>query len=515
MARAKSGASSTSKNPTAAEIRDWYNKNKTQIERYAAAKDSITQLRDVNRTSTRSISTIDKETLKEYFDNIGGNETNMRNTARYLYYRCNILYRLINWYADMWDLNCRKVIPPYSLTKTNNSNTMMKSFSETLDMLDLMNLQGNMTELLINAYREDVCYALTFLDETGMFFYVLEPDECIIDSRYSTSDFGFAINMSRWRNAQRQTIIENLGSPLKEMYAEYERTGQRWVHCTDEYAACFKFRTDTWDTVVPPFVSLFLQLASLEDLVDIQAEADALSIYKLIYLPLKVLSGAKESDDFEVTPDISIEYFNRMIDNAVIPDGVGAAVIPGDELKTIDFSKTVDSDTNSVEKASNQLLQTSGGGAVLNSSSITSTAAFNAWLKSESEFAISTLLPQINGFTNRMLSYKLSNPCKVEHFPVTVYTRQDLAKQLLESCQYSFANRLAYNTCLGISEKETLAMLHFENEVLKLPEVMKFPLSSSFTQSGTENGYTSETGQGAPTKSDDEISTSGDNERNR
>ena len=245
----------------------------------------------------------------------------MRNTARYLYYRCNILYRLINWYADMWDLNCRKVIPPYSLTKTNNSNTMMKSFSETLDMLDLMNLQGNMTELLINTYREDVCYALTFLDETGMFFYVLEPDECIIDSRYSTSDFGFAINMSRWRNAQRQTIIENLGSPLKEMYAEYERTGQRWVHCTDEYAACFKFRTDTWDTVVPPFVSLFLQLASLEDLVDIQAEADALSIYKLIYLPLKVLSGAKESDDFEVTPDISIEYFNRMIDNAVIPDG--------------------------------------------------------------------------------------------------------------------------------------------------------------------------------------------------
>ena len=416
----------------------------------------------------------------------------------------------------MWDLNCRKVVPPYNLTKDNDATKTLKSFNDTLDMLDLMNLQGNMTELLINVYREDVVYALTFLDDTGMFFYILEPDECIIDTRYSTGDFGFAINMSKWRSSQRQTIIEYLGSPLKEMYEEYEKTNVKYIHCPDEYAACFKFRTDIWDTVVPPFVSLFLQLAALEDLVDIQAEADALSIYKLIYLPLKVISGSKESDNFEVTPDISMEYFNRMVDSGAIPDGVGGAIIPGDELKTIDFSKTVDSDTNSVEQATNQILQTSGGGAVLNSNNITSTAAFNAWLQSESEFATSTLLPQINGFINRMLSYKLSNPSKVHCFEVTVYTREKLAEQLLTSCQYSYSNRLAYNTCLGISEKETLALNYLENEVLKLPDIMQYPLSSSFTSSGsntTEDGYTSEIGQGAPKKDDDELSESGDRMR--
>lgn len=85
---------------------------------------------------------------------------------------------------------------------------------------------------------------------------------------------------------------------------------------------------------------------------------------------------------------------------------------------------------------------------------------------------------------------------------------------MLKSAQYSYPNRLAYNTCLGITERETLAMLYFENEVLKLPELMKYPLSSSFTSSGTEDGYTSEVGQGAPKKDAGDLTNKGDESRN-
>lgn len=510
MAQREKSASSTSKKPTASEVRDWVDQNP----KYAFNQDTARKLRDLTQSITKRTPTVDKETLRSYFKNIGGNEKNLRTTARYLYYRSNIFFRLVNWYAGMWDLNCRKVVPKYDLTKSPKKNKFLKSYNSTLDALDLMNMAGNMREILLTVYREDVCYALTFLDNTGMFFYILDPDECIIDSRYTTGDFGFAIDMSKWRSTNRQTIIEFLGSPLSEMYQEYLNTGVRYIHCPDEYAACFKFRTDTWDIITPPFAPLFLQLASLEDLVDIQAEADALSIYKLIYLPLKTLSGAKASDDFEVTPDLAMDYFQRMIDEGAIPDGVGAGVIPGDELKTIDFSKTVDSDTNSVEKASNQILQTAGGGAVVNSANITSTAAFNAWLRSETQFALATLMPQVNGFTNRMLSFKLNNPAKVEHFMVSVYTKKELAEQMLTSCQYGYPNKIAYNTLLGISEKDTLAQIFLEEEVLGLHELMKYPLSSSFTQGATEDGYTTETGQGAPQKDEGDLSNSGDRMRN-
>lgn len=503
MARKMSVSKST---PSVAEIKEWYAKN----------AEIAKTLRDVTKTATRSVQTINKEELKQYLQNIGSNEVRLRTVARYLYYRSNIFYRLVNFYADMWDLRCRKVVPPYDIAKKNgDKKKMLKSYNETLGALELMNLHGNMTEVLLNVYVQDVCYAFTYYDDTGMFFYILEPDECTIDSRYATGDFGFSVDMSKWRNARRQQIIEFLGSPLKEMYAEYERSGEKWVHCPDDYAACFKFRTDTWDMVVPPFVSLFIQFAGLEDLVDIQAEADALSIYKLIYLPMKVHSTSTDVDSFVISPDLSHKYFQKLTDEA-LPDGVAGAMVPGDELKVIDFAKTVDSDVNSVEQASNQILQTAGGGAVINANKITSSAAFKAWLKSETEFAMSTLLPQINGFTNRFLKYKLNNPSRVEHFEVSIYTKDDFAEQLLKSCQYSFANRLAYNTLLGFSEKDTLAMAFFENDVLGLPDIMRYPLQSSYTQGGnTEDGYTSETGQGAPKKDDDDLTESGDRMRNK
>ena len=496
--------------PSVEEIKQWYEANKTSIQNYADARAAITTLRDVTKSSQKVVNAINREELKGYISNITGNEKGLRDIARYLYYRSNILFRIVNWYAGMWDLRCRKVVPQYDLKKSNNKSKLLKSYNDTLDVLEKMNLHGNMTEVLLNVYVQDVCYALVFYDETGMFFYLLDPDECIIDGRYYTGDFGFSIDMSKWKSSQRQQIIEYLGSPLKEMFTEYQKTNTRYIHVPDEYAFCLKFRSDTWDTVIPPFITTFLQVAGLEDLVDIQAEADALSIYKLIYAPMETHSNSNDVDDFQVSPDILNEYLRRMDAAGAVPDGVALAQVPVKELKVIDFAKSVDSDTNSVEKASNQILQTAGGGAVINANKITSTAAFEAWLKAETEFAMSTLMPQINGFTNRFIAYKVKNAAKVEHFEVSVYTKDTFRKSMLESCQYSFANRLAYNTLLGISEKDTLAMAYLENDVLGLPDIMKYPLSSSFTNSG--NG---QVGQGAPEKDPEELSPEGDRSRNQ
>lgn len=502
MAQSKTSANSTS---TVAELQQFYNEHKDFFDK----QNHVLQLRDIQQVyAPKRIPTIDKAELKSLIQNIGGSEVRLRNTARYLFYRSNVFFRIVYWYATMFDLKCRQVIPKYDLTKAQNNDAMLKSYNKTLDVLEIMNLHDNMTEALINVFAQDVYFAIRYMDKTGMFFFPLDPDECIIDGRYSTGDFSFAVDMSKWNNKRRQQVIDYVGSPLKEMFEEYQRTKVRYIHVPDKYAFCLKFRTDTWDTVVPPLLPTFLQMAGLEDLVDIQAEKDELSIYKLIYMPMPVLSGAKQPDEFEVTPDISLRYLQKMIDRGSVPPNVAVGAIPGEGLKVIDFERDATDDTNNVEKASNQILQTAGGGAVINASNITSTAAFNAWLKSETEFAISTLLPQIAGFTNRVLNYELGkNACKVKYFEVSVYTKDSLAEQLLTSCQYSFSNRLAYNTLLGISEKDTLAMIYFETEVLKLQDIMKYPLQSSYTASG-------EVGQGAPTKDDDDLTESGERARN-
>ena len=500
------------KAPSMDEIQKLYNETV-----FAKNSEIYKQLRDVTKSSSKSIETIDKETLKSYFRNLQSNEKQLRNTARYLYYRSNIFFRIVNWYAGMWDLRCRHVKPNYDLVKGGDENKILKSLNESLNVLDTLNLHSNMTEALITSYIEDVYYSIVYYEEgIGTFFFRLDADECAIDGRYQTGDLSFSVDMSKWRNAQRQQIIEWLGSPLKEMYAEFERTKNKWVHCPDDFAFMLKFRMDDLNTVIPPFLPLYLMLASNEDSIDQQAVANELSIYKLIYMPLK--SMGKTVDDFELSPELAKKYFDRLVADAV-PAYTSAAMVPGDELKVIEFDDSTDKDINRVEDSMNNVLATAGGGAVLNSNHITSTAAFNAWLREETEFALSTLLPQIDGFANRWLILHCSNPCTVKHFEVSVYTKDDLYEQLLQSCQYSYSNRLALNTLLGISEKETISMNFLENKILKLPEIMRYPLQSSFTTSNDgsvdEDGYTTEVGQGRPSVDDDELSESGERSRNK
>mgnify|MGYP006872985438 CR=1 FL=1 len=103
----------------------------------------------------------------------------------------------------MWDLRCRKVVPPYDLVKGGDTTKALKSMNDTIDVLERMDVHDAFTEALINTYIEDVYYGLKFMDDTGMFFFRLDPDDCIIDGRYMTKDFSMAIDMSKWRNVQR------------------------------------------------------------------------------------------------------------------------------------------------------------------------------------------------------------------------------------------------------------------------------------------------------------------------
>lgn len=513
MARKKNSASSTSKDLTVAEKAAIYNANKTS---FAATDDAVKLLRDITKSFDHlKVNTFDKDTLRQYMKNIGSNEKNLRNVSRFLYYNSHIYFRLVRFYSSMTRLDCRKVIPNYELGSNTNKDTFLKNYYASLNILENINLQNNVQECLERVFVEDVCYGLFFMDETGSFIYILDPDYCVINSRYQTGNFGFAIDMSYYNNAKRKKEMEWIGEPLVSMYNAYKETNVKYQSVPDEYCFCLKFRSDTWNTAIPPFVSLFNSIINLNDLQNIQAVADEQQIFKMIYMKMKPISGSKRADDFELSPNLAIEYFNRMLAEA-LPDYVAGSVIPGtDDLGVIDFSDSADTDTDRVENAQTTILNTSGGGMVLNTSKITTQAGFEAALKAETEFALSSIIPQLDGFVNMILINKLKNKAaKVKHFEVSVYTIDKFAESLLKANQYSFAMRLAYGTCLGFSEKDQLAEMFLENEVLNLPELMQYPLSSSFTQTGeTTDGYTTEVGQGAPEKDAGDLSDAGSRSR--
>lgn len=511
MARTKAAEVSNApsvvkKQPTAAELRNWYEKNKKHIENFASANAPITNFRDVTKSSTKTITAFSKETLRTYLQNIGTNEKNLRNLSRYLYYRCHSYYRLIMYNANMFCLEGRSVIPKYDLVKENNVTKVLKSYNETLDILDTMNLQFEFLKVYSLCFREDVYYGCCYYDETGMFFYPLDPDYCKISGMYQTGDFSFSVDMSYFRS--RQTLLEMLGDPFQSMYRAYESGGNnaKWQPMPDEYAVCLKARAEDWETVLPVYSGLLNSIINLIDLEDIQAVADEQEIYKMIWLEMETITGSKNPDDWKVDPTIMIDYFERMI-NEALPDYASAAIIPG-KLNQISFDSDKATDTNKVAKATETLFNSSGGAQILNSSTISGTTAFNAAIKADTEFAISMLLPQTQAWVNRFLSYQLSNPCRIKFFEISTYTKDAFKESLLKDAQYGLPTKLAINTLNGYSEKDTMALNFLEEQCLQVTS--KFvPLQSSHTQSGAENEV------GAPTKSDTEITDDGEASREK
>lgn len=507
-------ASANGTKMTTAELREWYNKNfekVQQLERFEEASDAIKQIRDVTKNANKTISTFDKEKLRNYMKNITSQEKNLRDLSWYLYYRSNVYMRIIHFFANMFCLDCRMISPKYDLLKGFDSNKAMKSYNETINWIDLMNNQSEMFVPLMSAFVQDVFYGIHITDDTGTFIFEIPADYARISGKYMTGDFAFEMDATYLK--KHQELIEYLPEPFEQIWKDYESSGNKWQYVGDQYSFCIKFRREDPEIVIPVFASLFNPLINLIDLEDIQAVAQEQEIYKLLWYELETINGSKNVDDWKIDPNLASKYFNKMINDA-LPSYISAAMVPG-QLHEISFNNDKASDTTKVAQATETVLNTAGGAEVLNGGTINNTYAFKLASIANTEFAISSLLPQIEAFTNRKLSYLCSNPSHILYFHISVYTKADFIDNMLKGGQNGFAFRLALGTLFGVSESAMLSMLHFENEVLGLQNLM-IPLNTSYTQSGNNNdkAYDPEP-SGAPTKDSGDLSDSGERSRNR
>lgn len=502
----KTNSSSTATKKTAAEMREWYEKN---AKNFKKGEEALRNLRDVSKTKKySSISSFNKDSLRTYLKNISNNEKNLRNLSRYLYYRSQVYYRLIVYNANMFCLNARSVIPKYSLVEDNDKETMLKSYNDTLDGLDKMNLSYEFLKAYITCFREDVFYGVYYFNpesesSTSFFILPLPPDYCKIQGVYNeTGDFAFSMDVTYFKT--HPELLEYWGEPFQSMWKQYEKDGIKYQPVPPEYAICLKAHAEDWETIVPVFSGLLNSIISLIDQEDIAAIADEQSIYKMIWMELETLSGSDDPNDWKVDPDLALPYWDRMV-NEALPDYISSAIIPG-KLNQISFPDNQDTEVNRVENATKTVLNTSGGAQILNSSTISGTTAFNAAIKSDTEFAISMLLPQTERIVNRILSLYIDNPSKVKFLEVSAYTKDEYKASILKDNEYGLAPKLLVNTLNGFSEKETLALDFLEREVLNLSFT---PVQSAHTTSnkGEENKK--------PTLSDTEISDSGEASRDK
>lgn len=510
MARIKNTqvSSEAPKQPTVAEIKDWYSKNKDRLDlvtNFASEnKDKLLkQLREIGKNYNKSITTFDKQKLRTYLQNIGNNEKNLRALSWYLLYRSHIYYRIISYFSEMFCLDCRSIIPKYDLVKENNPDKVLKAYQTTLDAVSHMRLQQEFYPIIFTCFVQDIYYGIYLSDDTGVFHMQLPADYCKIAGKFMTGDLSYFFDVSYLRN--RQELIEYFPEVFEKPWNDYQSTGEKWQLLDSKYQVCMKFRIEDLDVIVSPWTGIFNSIINLSDLEDIQAAGDAASVYKMLWFELETITGSKKIDDWKVDPSLTLPYFDKFTEN--VPDYIATAIVPG-QIHEINFDNDKATDTTKVMKATEQVLNTAGGAEVLNGATINNTYAFKMACIANTEFAISSLLPQIQSWVMRQLTYENADGCRVRFMPISVYTKSDYRDQLLSSGQYGLPTKLAINTLNGFNEKDTLSLNYVEEELLHLSDKL-IPLKSSYTQSGTEDGYTSEIGQGAPQKDEGDLTDSG------
>lgn len=362
-----------------------------------------------------------------------------------------------------------------------------------------MRLQQEFYPIILTCFIQDVSYNIWIEDNDGVFVLPWPADYARLAGKYPTGDFAMAIDASYLRS--HQELIEYFPEVFEEPYNEYVRTSEKWQPIDQKYDLTMKYRIEDIETILAPMAPIMNSIINLIDLEDIQAVAAEQEIYKLIWYELETITNSDDVDDWKVDPELALKYYDKLDDS--LPDTISSAIVPG-KLHEISFPDNAASDTTRVAKATETVLNTAGGAEILNGSTINNTFAFKMAMIFNTEYAISSLLPQIQSWSNRHLVNEIGkDACKVKFFPVSVYTKDDYKEQLLTAGQNGFSTKLAYNTLNGFSEKDSMALNFLEEEVLHLSEKL-VPLSTSYTQSSEA---------GRPETPDDELSESGDRTR--
>ena len=482
------GNSTPKKSLSASEMRAWWEKYAKTIANFEDNKEALKKLKDVTKsTREKNTTRVTKANLRTYLENPSSNEAGLRNVSRYLATRCQVYYRLIKYNANMFCLDARSVIPAYNPGEETNNDTMIESYYNTLVLLNKMGLQLEFLKAYIVCFTEDVFYGVVYFDENSesypsMFFLPLNPEYCKIQGVWEDGTFSYAFNMSYFN--RKQEFLELWGEPFESMWSEYQSSGVQWITVPQEYSVCLKFRAEDYETVIPPFAGLLSSFLGLLEEEDVQAVASEEEIYKLLVMTLPLISGSDSPDDFAIDPDTAIEYFIKF--KSSLPSFVDAVLSPL-PVNPIVFNKDVADDTTRVQKATETVLNSSGGAQILNSVNLSTSAAFEAVVKADTEFAISSLLPQTEAWVNSFVARYVDMPCKIKFYEVSVYTKKELRKELLENAQNGLPTKLAINTLSGFSELDSLALNYLETKVLKLQDEF-IPLNTSYTQSDNSSG---------------------------
>lgn len=441
------------------------------------------QYQDVNRSPSRTFQIYSKERLRTYMRNPVAQEANIRNLSRFLYRVSYPYRRIIHYFAEMFDPTAYTAVPKgVSMIKKPSDKKVIKDYEQVITELEKMNMPMQIFKMLVIAWREDIAYGYTYENDAAFFIMPLDPDYCRISSYNYDGTINFAFDLGYFDS--HQEYLEWWDPEFKQRYNKWKNgTAEEWQELDINRTFCIKINMDDIGLILPPFVALFEPIIDLIDLQSIEAVKEALSAYKMVVLKAETLERAERPNQFKVDLDLAVEYFKKFRNN--LPDEVASGISLLD-FDTIDFKGTSTDDVNMISNSMANLFQNAGVSQILDRRNISGQVAFTAAMISDTMYALRPILPQIEAWVNRYISYALNGNVmtRIKYLMVSPYTKATYKDSVVNAAQYGVPVKLQIAAMHSTDPLESYQTQYLENEILKCHSEW-IPLLSSFTQSST------------------------------
>ena len=490
--------------------------NKLSQEEQERLEFATKKLKDVlttfnpDKPTTKTMQTYSRESLRTYLKNPAteANAKNLRKLSNYLYSISHVYRRMINFKAEQITCKAWTAYPIVSMTEDNDAESILAEYDRITKIVTNMRMESQILKLMSKFWREGVCYGYTYGDpeKDGTFFiHILDPDYCKIScASYDGGVMGFMFDMSYFNGKEEK--LEYYDKEFKTLYNQFQSDKVKWKQLSLERTICLKSDPDELEYTIPPYSGMLEMIISLTDLQAAQAEVDEIANYKMLWAKLNTLKGTNTPDDFEVDLDLALSFLNKIA--AALPESIGYALSPMD-LDIINFDNDQAKDTNTLNKAYSQLIETNGS-IIFNSNKITNSTSFKLALKAECDDAMKPV-EQLNAWIKYYLRYNYNNETiLVEYSDVSPYFVDDEIEKVTKLCNLGMPLKLKLASLVGETAQKVHSADYLERELLGLG-ISKWNnpmVSASVQSSGSDAG-------GAPKKEERDLSDEGEASRDK
>lgn len=446
----------------------------------------------------------------------------LRALSNYFYQTSGIYQKTCNYFANMYRFDWH--VQPAIFDEKANNEKIVGEFYKVLDYLDNSQIKLNCQAIALKVIKEGAYYGYAVYGSKGVILQELPNNYC--RSRYTINSMpAIEFNMKFFDDQfsdinYRLKVLKLFPPEFAKGYMLYkqgklpaEEMGRAGSWYLLEPGSAIKFTAGNND--IPLFINAVPAILDLDAAQDLDRRKQMQKLLKIIVQKLPLDKNGELIFDIDEATDLhnnAVQMLSRAI-------GVDILTTFAD-IDSIDISDkntaTTQDDLKKVERGvfnslgiSQNLFNTDGNLAL-------GTSVLN------DEASIKNLVYQLNSFYDSV-ARKIGKGGKKYNFrfyflETTQYNYKDLSKMYKEQTQIGFSKMLP-QVALGHSQSEILNTAYFENEVLKLSEIMIPPLMSS-TMKGedvlgksqqsdkakSQKNIGEEKTQGRPEKPDDQKS---------